>query len=661
MALCSGMKADSVKLLLGGLGLITLWPGVVLAQTVASPVGSEVWQQEAASSALHERPRWHQLVHYSPRLTGAVRSDIHSPEFFLHPDGAGNPQAELQATIEAMFEPVNGLDESHAQCRFPARLLWLQQELPAAADLPSPECIGYGNWRGEGGSEITSISLISADGYLRNPSSLYGHVLLKLNERGYSPDPGGNRQNLLATSVNFGVDLPSGESPLMFIGRGMLGGYQAVFSHARFHQNSVLYGEYQQRDLWEYRLDLEPEQTALIVAHTWELLGKEFTYYFTGSNCAYRTAAVINLVLPEGQSLDNRIKPWTMPHDIFNHLAGTQLNGRDLVESVIYYPSRESELAADWADLNPAQRALAQRWLAEPDLTLISEAAMSDAEQAALLDVLLAYSSIQTEYPLAWNGAPGLTELMARRAALPSRTVPEQPLSVQPNGAARAVPGAPAPVHRANYPTLLETSGLWNQEQGPGAMARFRLSYYDLLARPVGRPEFSELSMLDVKVTAFEDKVQLRSLDLVSVTALNVPATGLPGARAWSGRLRAGYEQTGLACTDCGAWFAEGGPGMALGRSGSWAAYGLLEGRLDTETDGVFSLTPRTGLINHWGIGFSSGLSAAYRWPVAQTADSGDWLLDAGMRVGSSQRWDVRLRWQHWDTQEARLSLGTYW
>lgn len=641
--------------------LILWWCCVVVAPLLAGSAAAEgraVWQAAAEERALYEHFRWQQLGHYQPHRGDRAVSDIHSADFFLAPRGRENPEEELRATIDALFAPPGDAPESHAQCRFPARLLWLREQLPATDSLPAVECAGYADWRGAGSSRIESVSLIAVEGYLRNPSSLYGHVLLRLNETGLS-DPGDSpRQHVLATSVNFGVDLPSGESPLGFIIKGLFGGYDAVFTQARFHQNSVLYGDYQQRDLWEYRLNLSPAQTELIVAHTWELLGREFTYYFTGSNCACRTAAVLNLVLPEGDNLDNNVKPWTMPHDTFNHLMRARTGGEPLVDAVLYYPSAYSELVHDWEQLNRPQRQTAGRWLASGDELLLTDSGFSAAAQAQLLDALLSY---QAAWPALESSGPAESAwltLLRLRAELPAGNMITPVASYPP---ATAVPGGPAPMHAANYPTLLGAAGLWQPARGAGVEARFRLSYYDLLARPVGRPALAELAMLDIRVAGWEDDLQLRQLDLVSATALNLAPTGRRQDQPWSGRLRAGYEVTDLACERCGEWFVEGGPGQALGRPGRFAVYGLLEGRLASGDSGPVALTPRLGWLQHWHPALSTGLEAGYRWSAGGSGSRGEPVSELGVRLGASQRWDMRLEWEHRQASELRIRLGTYW
>ncbi|MDQ7049623.1 MAG: hypothetical protein Q9M92_08800 [Enterobacterales bacterium] len=59
----------------------------------------------------------------------SYKSAIHTESFFLSQLGRTNPEAELDATIQAINKPfINEKNsKSHALCRFPARVIWLKK------------------------------------------------------------------------------------------------------------------------------------------------------------------------------------------------------------------------------------------------------------------------------------------------------------------------------------------------------------------------------------------------------------------------------------------------------------------------------------------------------------------------------------------------------
>jgi len=100
--------------------------------------------EQALSTArqlkLHEDPYWHVLLHYRKGFLG-IESLVDDPDFFLAPDGKTSPEAELDATIRAFFDPA-AEEKSSAVCRFAARYEWISERLnldPERCRFPSAE------------------------------------------------------------------------------------------------------------------------------------------------------------------------------------------------------------------------------------------------------------------------------------------------------------------------------------------------------------------------------------------------------------------------------------------------------------------------------------------------------------------------------------------
>ena len=137
------MPVRPLRHLLPALGLVA---GLALAETppsspratpeeaprapAAAPGADASVAAAPARAALHARaqalaatPYWHLLLRYE-RADGGVRSEARSPAFFLAPDGARDPAAEIHALLDALHTPA-GSDDQAAACRFPARSAWL--------------------------------------------------------------------------------------------------------------------------------------------------------------------------------------------------------------------------------------------------------------------------------------------------------------------------------------------------------------------------------------------------------------------------------------------------------------------------------------------------------------------------------------------------------
>jgi len=89
-------------------------------------------------------PFWISLGHYEAAKLGGWRSYVSDKKYFLAPDGAHHPDAELQATLDALYAPAS-LGNQHPQCVYPARTRWLKAQLQLT-DLPAPDCAEFKQW-----------------------------------------------------------------------------------------------------------------------------------------------------------------------------------------------------------------------------------------------------------------------------------------------------------------------------------------------------------------------------------------------------------------------------------------------------------------------------------------------------------------------------------
>lgn len=121
---------------------------------------------------------WIALGHYETGKLGGWRSYVDDADFFIAAQGDSDPQAELQATLQALYAPVEQGDQ-HPQCRYPARTRWLREQL-ALNDLPTPACSEFNAWFAD--IKPHSTVLVFPAAYLNSPSSMFGHTLLRIDQ-----------------------------------------------------------------------------------------------------------------------------------------------------------------------------------------------------------------------------------------------------------------------------------------------------------------------------------------------------------------------------------------------------------------------------------------------------------------------------------------------
>ena len=615
--------------------------GCAFAQGAAAGL---IRQAEAEQLASH--PYWVALLHYRSTILGGVKSEIVSPEFFLSPLGATDPQAELRATLEALAAPPGDAPDQHARCRFVARYKWLRQSLDwRGVEVPETPCPLYQAYTHR--NQIESLSLVYATGYLSNPASFYGHILLKFNTR-RSALP----SELLDQSLNFGADVPRNENAVLYVVKGLFGGYEASFTHAQFYTFNHAYAENELRDLWEYELALTAGEIEQIVDHSWELLGKKYTYFFLKENCAYRMAQLLELVV--GGPLLPAL-PWSMPAVVFDRLAALERKGAPVVRAVRRLPSRQSRFRERYATLSEEQRSAALAIARGADLQDQRYAGLDEGARIPVVDTLLDYYEYRAiAEPDSAEPKAARRSLLRERAALPPRRLSDE-------GETRAGPAA-APPHRGPLPFMLGVGALHNSALGDGMVVRVRPAAYDELSVDAARIPHSRLGMLDIQVVHVADRWRLRRLDIVDVQNLNLTETPLPGdgGAAWS--LRAGLESHDLQCTGCTVARIEGGWGKALSLGEGLAASAILEGRAQNRHagSGTLAATPKAGLIFAPLPAWKSFVSAGWR-KFLNGERSGEPVVRWENRLGSSRTWDVRLSYERHVAHETHASVSFYW
>lgn len=601
--------------------------------------------QQARQQQLASQDFWLALLHYERGGNDSrIRSEIHSPGFFLSPQGQHNPSAELEATLQAFFRPLGEDHNEHAQCRFPARLQWLKQQLNwTTATAPKPVCSRYQAWSLQ--DNIESISLVFATGYLDNPASFFGHILLKFN-----PSRIVQPYDLLDQSINFGAIVPDHEHPLVYITKGLFGGYEAGFTHEQFYFHNHNYADNELRDLWEYQLSLSPDEARIIAYHAWELLGQKFTYYFLQKNCAYQIAELLGLVVKD--PLLSKRKFWAAPVDVFNHLATIEHQGQPLLSELRRIPSRQNRFIEKYQVLSSVEQQIIDALvLNNLNFSIPDYARRSDVEKSRLLDCLLDYyefRSIASQHDSVYK--PFRHKVLLEMSTLPAFAPPQD----TPHDIA-------SPPHQGPLSTSLRLSLLNNDELGSGFQLNFRPTYYDFLGLEAGRLPHSQLAMFDTALVFFDDHIRLRYLDLVNIETLNLSQTQLPGDGGMAWKVKFGFEQHNLQCTDCDVFNVNGALGKAMKLGSNTILAGMLGihaqsnykdiGTYAHSLEAILTVSPSA----HW----KSRLSLSQKnYPSSSLRK---YITHWENRFFNHRSWDVRVNYRKDIAREISTGISIYW
>jgi len=240
------------------------------------------YKNRAIKQKLHDNHYWHLLLH----MNGDV-SEIDDPNFFFAPDGKTNPKAELLATLDTFFSNEKK-DDNSSICRFPARYEWLKEKLNAD-DFPLADCKEYNKILQR--VDPKSVTLVFPSAHINSPASMFGHTFLRINSSYNS--------KLLSYAVNYAADANTEtENGVVFAIKGLFGGYYGRYSLLPYYEKLKEYRDSEQRDIWEYNLDLTQEETLRMFRHIWELNGTNSFYYFFTENCSYNMLWLLEAARP---------------------------------------------------------------------------------------------------------------------------------------------------------------------------------------------------------------------------------------------------------------------------------------------------------------------------------------------------------------------------
>lgn len=588
---------------------------------------------------LSENRVWRTLLGFQADDT---RSEILSSDFFLAESGQISPYDELIATLGALAESVSENPNEHAQCRFPARYLWLSRQLELAMVEPI-HCPDYLTFSAEDG--IDSVSIVYATGFLGNPASYYGHLLVKFNQSANDA-----KASLENTSINYGAIIPDNENMLVYIAKGLFGGYSSGYTHREYFYHTHNYGENELRDLWEYELALRPEDRKLFIAHSWELMGREYRYYFLNRNCGYQIGQLLSLVTE--QELVNKSRPWVLPQNVMQSLASIEYHDAGMVEDIHYMPSRQSRLYRRYQQLNQQEQTFIKRLVNDP-AALDGEAFHGAplASQQRLLDTLMDYYQFML--------VDGIKDEKSRYKARHRRALLLR-YQLPPGGPEIEFTPSSLP-HSGRKPSYFSLGIRTGSDNQRDVHFRLRPAYYDSLDSS-GDSTNSTLSMGELTFSVSKDRVKLDRLTLVDIENLNRNMTHLPGDRAHSWRLSSGIQEKYLGCDRCLALKVDAATGYASSMwdgklvvgafigAGYFAERDTREGWFASPSVSVnVAAGPRVNARVNWGVReYYGGESQAYS--------------NFQARFATGAQTDLRFHYQKQDNkQELGLAWGVYW
>ena len=303
-------------------------------------------------------------------------SEIDDLRFFLAEDGKTNAKSELEATLEGLLHEKR-FDDNSTACLYPARKTWLKQKL-SLQNLPSVTCTEYSKVLQR--LDPKSATIVFPAAHINSPASMFGHTFLRINSSYDS--------KLLSYAVNYAADADADTSNgVVFALKGLFGGYLGRYSLLPYYEKLKEYKDTEQRDIWEYNLNLNEAEVQRMVEHIWELNTANSFYYFLTENCSYNMLWLLEVARPS-LKLREKFNFTVIPLETI-HIA----EGADIVSSDNFRPSKRTVLLK-YEDLILGEFLQFPRALVESHLsidTFIHDKTISLQQKMYILEAAIEY------------------------------------------------------------------------------------------------------------------------------------------------------------------------------------------------------------------------------------------------------------------------------
>jgi hypothetical protein len=586
---------------------------------------------QAEQAKLADQREWHLLLHYRKGIFGGYESEQDDPGFFMSANGKTNPAAELAATLTQFFSAeLVGRSQQPAQCAFVARYHWLKEQLKFdPTRLPPLACERFDRWYED--FEVEAISLIFPSAFLNNPASMFGHTLFRVDQKGQT-----EQTRILAYTINYAAEVPP-NAGLAYPIRGIFGSYKGYFSTIPYYLKVQQYRDIENRDIWEYRLNLTENQMRRFLMHAWELGNAYFDYFFFKENCSYHILALLDYADP-GLHLTDEFVGWTVPADTIRLVVSKP----DLVSDITYRPSRSTVIKRKRESLSADERDLAHRMTQDiGELTSPAFTRLMPAKQAFLLDLASDY----LRYRIETTDAPKQEWKERNRAVLTARSrlrIPSEEFTVRPFA---KQPELGHKMHR------VAIGGGWRNND-TFEEATFRGGYHDLLDPEVGYTPDAQIEMASITVRHYNraDQTRVERATLLNLLSLS-PIDAVFHAPSW--KLNTGMNTIRHRdCQLCSNGFVNGGIGGAkelrLLKREVLFAFAEVEANISGAYDdmhrvgGGGTVGMLADITDRWKL---MATGSYLRFPLDDKSDDFRWYV--GSRFTLARNWAVRLEYNH--------------
>lgn len=296
--------------------LLIIFPIILFAD-----INQKLVTDQAIERQIYNSHAWHRLLH----LDQSNAPLINSKTFLLSHDKFSSKN-EMVKTINSFFE------DNQSICKYPARFYWLKNELNLNSDdFPIVDCKSFNKYLEK--TNPINLKLVFVSEQVKSPSSMMGHTFFKLEGVSESNQ---KREN----AVSFFTVIDTVNIPYLIL-KSTIIGMKGFFILSPYKNQKNRYLNEEERNIWEYDLNLTNYQKKLIYYHFWELKDLDITYLFTGFNCATIVDDMLGIA---DKNYKNDFSLWITPKDVIKKANNHHLLGKsELVPSNVWTLNMLSE------------------------------------------------------------------------------------------------------------------------------------------------------------------------------------------------------------------------------------------------------------------------------------------------------------------------------
>lgn len=602
------------------------------------------WRGSQTLKQLAQHPEWLRLLHFRRNQT-RFSSQADGQDFFISKSGHRDPEAEMVATIEGMCSgharPLQNqprIPKTPVLCQYPARLRWLGQNWPDSSlrdqvttKRSTIACPELDSWRGR--NRTQSVKVVFSSYYANNPSSVFGHSLLRLD-----PYPSDSAQStaLLSAGINFAAEVGP-LNPVVYAIYGMIGLFPGKFTAIPYYYKVREYSDFESRDLWEYELRLTKEEIEQLIDHIWELGFTHFNYYYFTENCSYHLLTALEGAIPRLKASEN-IPWWVIPIDSVKAIVRSP----GILGTVHFRPSLYSQFLERKNLLQKTEVDRLHSLTENRDLNAVQD--LPSERQAYVLDAALDYWDFKYSAELLakdLDKSDYKQKLLGLRASLPLTPT----LVVKP-------PVRPDLSHGSmRYGIYSEAKSFNNATLG----LDLRFALHDWLDPVDGYPETAKIEFFRFRFDALEvdqeqtkSAVRLREYSFFDVNLLS-PLTKDDRHFSWRALIGADRRRE-LGCDECLAMKIDSQFGLTTGLLNNRVLlFGLAGGQLrwsQEQEPNPFILVPT------WTVGARFKFNPKF---LAWSEYNREYLFG----INKNDRWRTKVELRY--SPSLRFSIGAGW